>query len=86
MKSEVLYEHPAIEAAATIGIPDEKYGEEVKSYVVIKSGHTLTEDEVLAYCRDRMANFKCPKYIAFIDEIPKGPTGKLLRRALRDLG
>lgn len=83
---EVLYEHPAIEAAATIGIPDEKYGEEVKSYVVIKSGHTLTEDEVLAYCRDRMANFKCPKYIAFIDEIPKGPTGKLLRRALRDLG
>lgn len=82
---EVLYEHPKIDAAATIGVPDPKYGEEVKSFVVVKPGETLTEDEVLAYCKAHLANFKCPKYVAFIDEIPKGPTGKLLRKALREL-
>jgi acyl-CoA synthetase (AMP-forming)/AMP-acid ligase II len=82
---EVLYQHPKIEAAATIGIPDEKYGEEVKSYVVLKAGEILTEADVIAFCKDNLANFKCPKYVAFIDEIPKGPTGKLLRRALREL-
>lgn len=82
---EVLYEHPAIADAATIGIPDDKYGEEVKSYVVLKPGASATEEELLAYCKARLADFKCPKYVAFIPEIPKGPTGKLLRRALREL-
>jgi len=82
---EVLYQHPKIDAAATIGIPDEKYGEEVKSFVVLKSGETLSAEEVIAYCKKNLADFKCPKYVAFIDEIPKGPTGKLLRRVLRDM-
>ncbi len=82
---EVLYQHPLIEAAATIGIPDEKYGEEVKSFVVLKPGANLTADEVIAYCHSHLADFKCPKYVAFIDEIPKGPTGKLLRKALREM-
>jgi acyl-CoA synthetase (AMP-forming)/AMP-acid ligase II len=82
---EVLYQHPKIEAAATIGIPDPKYGEEVKSFVVVKPGEQMTEADVVAYCHDHLADFKCPKYVAFIDEIPKGPTGKLLRKALREL-
>jgi acyl-CoA synthetase (AMP-forming)/AMP-acid ligase II len=81
---EVLYQHPAIADAATIGIPDATYGEEVKSFVVLKPGMALTEAEVLAYCRTQLAAFKCPKWVSFIDDIPKGPTGKLLRRALRD--
>ncbi|MCA9807189.1 MAG: long-chain-fatty-acid--CoA ligase, partial [Cyanobacteria bacterium HKST-UBA06] len=82
---EVLYGHEGIEAAATIGIPDEKYGEAVKSFVVLKPGTSLSEAEVIAYCKARLADFKCPESVAFIDEIPKGPTGKLLRRALRDM-
>lgn len=80
---EVLYTHPAIEAAATIGIPDPKYGETVKSFVVLKPKHHATEVELIAYCKDNLANYKCPESIAFISEIPKGPTGKLLRRELR---
>lgn len=82
---EVLYRHPKISAAATIGVPDKKYGEEVKSFVVLKPGETLTEPEVLTYCREFLADYKCPKTVAFIEEIPKGPTGKLLRRLLRDM-
>lgn len=82
---EVLYQHPKIEAAATIGVPDPKYGEEVKSFVVLKPGEYMTEAEVIAYCHEHLADFKCPKMVAFIDEIPKGPTGKLLRKALREM-
>ena len=84
---EVLYTHPAVESAATIGIPDALYGEEVKSFVVLHPGHTASDtlsQELLAYCQQHLAAFKCPKHIAFIDEIPKGPTGKLLRRVLRE--
>ncbi len=81
---ELLYEHPKIEAAATIGVPHEMYGEDVKSFVVLTDGSTATEAEVIDYCRERLADFKCPKQVAFVSEIPKGPTGKLLRRALRE--
>ncbi|HYC76634.1 MAG TPA: long-chain-fatty-acid--CoA ligase [Planctomycetota bacterium] len=82
---EVLYKHPKIRDAATIGVPNAVYGEEVKSYVVVKEGESLEAGEVLRYCRDHLADYKCPKSVAFVDEIPKGPSGKLLRRALRDL-
>jgi long-chain acyl-CoA synthetase len=79
---ETLYEHPAIAAAATIGIPDPLYGEEVTAVVVLKEGESVTEEELLGYCRERMADFKSPKTIHFVEEIPKGPTGKLLKREL----
>ena len=79
---ETLYEHGAVAAAATIGIPDKLYGEEVTAFVVLKNGETATEDELLNHCRARLADFKCPKTIHIIDEIPKGPTGKLLKREL----
>jgi long-chain acyl-CoA synthetase len=82
---EVLYAHPAVDAAATIGIPCEKYGESVKSYVVLKPNHHVGAQELIDYCKSQLANYKCPEAIAFIPEIPKGPTGKLLRRELRAL-
>lgn len=79
---EVLYTNPKVKDAATIGVPDDLYGEEVKSFVVLRDGETATEDEFLGFCGQRLAAFKCPKSIAFLEEIPKGPTGKLLRREL----
>lgn len=79
---EVLYEHPAVAAAATIGVPDPLYGEEVAAFVVLKKGSEATEAEFIAFCRERLADYKCPKTVRFIAEIPKGPTGKLLKREL----
>jgi acyl-CoA synthetase (AMP-forming)/AMP-acid ligase II len=78
----VLYQHPNIKDAATIGIPDALYGEEVKSFVVLRDGCEATESEIIEFCRARLADFKCPKSIEFLDDIPKGPTGKLLKREL----
>jgi long-chain acyl-CoA synthetase len=79
---EALYQHPSVAAAATIGIPDDLYGEEVTAFVVLKKGEQATEEELLAHCRERLADFKCPKTIHIVTEIPKGPTGKLLKREL----
>jgi long-chain acyl-CoA synthetase len=81
---EVLYQHPKVKDAATIGISDPLYGEEVKSFVVLREGEQATEEEVIAFCRERLADYKCPKTIEFLDDIPKGPTGKLLKRELAE--
>ncbi|MFN2516421.1 MAG: class I adenylate-forming enzyme family protein [Pyrinomonadaceae bacterium] len=79
---EVLYQHRAVAAAATIGISDPLYGEEVTAFVVLKEGMEATEEEIISFCRTRLADFKCPKTVRFVNEIPKGPTGKLLKREL----
>lgn len=79
---EVLYEHPAIAAAATVGIPDQLYGEEVTAFVVLKEDVSATTDEIIEHCQKRLADYKCPKTIHIVKEIPKGPTGKLLKREL----
>jgi long-chain acyl-CoA synthetase len=79
---EVLYQHPAVAAAATIGVPDQLYGEEVAAFIVLKEGGEATEEEVIAFCRSGLADYKCPKTVRFVSEIPKGPTGKLLKREL----
>jgi long-chain acyl-CoA synthetase len=79
---EVLYQHAAVAAAATIGIPDPLYGEEVAAFIVLKEGGEATEEEIVAFCRARLADYKCPKSVRFVSEIPKGPTGKLLKREL----
>ena len=81
---EVLYQHPAVASAATIGVPDQLYGEEVAAFIVRREGQPLTKDEIAAFCRARLADYKCPKTITFVKEIPKGPTGKLLKRELRE--
>jgi long-chain acyl-CoA synthetase len=79
---EVLYQHPAIAAAAAIGVPDPLYGEEVAAFIVLKEGREATEEELIAFCRAHLADYKCPKTVRFVGEIPKGPTGKLLKREL----
>jgi long-chain acyl-CoA synthetase len=79
---EVLYQHPAVAAAATIGVPDSLYGEEVAAFVVLKDSNACDADELIDFCRLHLADFKCPKSIRIVDEIPKGPTGKLLKREL----
>ena len=81
---EVLYQHPAVAAAATIGVPDQLYGEEVAAFIVLKEGREATEEEISAFCRARLADYKCPKTVRLVKEIPKGPTGKLLKRELRE--
>jgi len=79
---EVLYQHPDIAAAAALGVPDNLYGEEVAAVVVLKPGASASEQDVIDYCKARLADFKCPKTVHFVDDIPKGPTGKLLKREL----
>ncbi|HEX9630608.1 MAG TPA: AMP-binding protein, partial [Pyrinomonadaceae bacterium] len=79
---EVLYQHPAVAAAATIGVPDPLYGEDVAAFVVLKEGKAVSEDELINYCRERLADYKSPKTLRIVESIPKGPTGKLLKREL----
>ena len=79
---ELLYKHPAVAAAATVGVPDELYGEEVAAFVVLKEGVETSGEELMEFCRTHLADFKCPKTVRFLDEMPKGPTGKLLKREL----
>lgn len=79
---EVLYQHPAVAAAATIGVPDPLYGEEVAAFVVLKDSSKVTEGDLISYCTEKLADYKCPKAIRIVRDIPKGPTGKLLKREL----
>lgn len=79
---DLLYTHPAVAAAAAIGVPDELYGEEVAAFVVLKNGHNTTAEGLIEFCREHLADFKCPKSVHFVEDIPKGPTGKLLKREL----
>jgi long-chain acyl-CoA synthetase len=79
---ELLYKHAAIAEAAAFGVPDELYGEEVAAFVVLKAGHAASEDEIVAYCREHLADFKCPKTVRVVASLPKGPTGKVLKREL----
>ena len=80
---EVLYEHPKIADAVTIGVPDEYRGETVKVFVVVKPGEELTEKEVIAHCKERLAAYKVPRLVEFRDELPKTMVGKVLRKELR---
>ena len=81
---DVLYEHEAVREAAVIGVPDEYRGETVKAFVSLRPGKTATAEELIAFTKDRMAAYKYPRQIEFLDEIPKTVTGKLLRRELRN--
>lgn len=80
----VLMAHEAILEAATIGVPDPKRGETVKSFVVLKPGHSLTVEQLDVYCREQLAAYKVPRQVEFLDELPKSSVMKVLRRELRD--
>jgi long-chain acyl-CoA synthetase len=81
---DVLFEHEAVREAAVVGVPDEYRGETVKGFVSLKAGKTVTEEELIAFCKSRLAAYKYPRMIEFLDEVPKTVTGKFLRRELRD--
>ncbi len=81
---EVLYEHPKILEAAVIGVPHEYKGEAVKAFIVLKKGEVLTKEEVIAFCEERLAHYKVPKEVEFVDELPKSMIGKVLRRELKE--
>jgi long-chain acyl-CoA synthetase len=80
---EVLYAHPQIAEAAVVGMPDPLMGEDVLAYVVPRAGAALSEEAVIAFCQERLAKFKCPKRVRFLDALPKSPIGKILRKELR---
>jgi long-chain acyl-CoA synthetase len=80
----VLFEHPAVKEAAVIGVPDEHRGETVKAFVVLKEGQSATAEEIIAFCRERMAAYRVPRMVEFRDDLPKTIIGKVLRRELRD--
>jgi long-chain acyl-CoA synthetase len=80
---EVLYEHPAVREAAVIGIPHDEYGEEIGAAVSIKEGAAVTADEIRDFVKDQVAAYKYPRKIWIVDELPKGPTGKILKRELK---
>ncbi|MDQ3865146.1 MAG: hypothetical protein M3317_16940 [Actinomycetota bacterium] len=81
---EILFEHEAVAEAVAIGIPDEYRGQSVKAFVVKRSGASATEEEVLDFCKERLAAYKTPKAVEFREELPKSAVGKLLRRVLAD--
>ncbi len=80
---DVLYEHPAVREAAVVGVPDEYRGETVKAFVSLRSGEQVQPDELVAFCKERMAAYKYPRQVEILPELPKTVTGKLLRRELR---
>src|SRR5215210_665198 len=79
---EVLYEHPAIQEAAVVGVPHDELGEEVGAAVVLKDGESVEADEIKSYVKEQVAAYKYPRRIWFVDELPKGPTGKILKREI----
>jgi long-chain acyl-CoA synthetase len=81
---DVLAEHPAVRESAVVGVPDEKRGETVKAFVSVKPGASVTPEELIAHCKERMAAYKYPRSVELVDELPKTVTGKILRRELRD--
>ena len=83
---EVLLQHPAVAEAGVVGIPDAVYGEEIKAFVVIKPGKRVSEEELIAFCKDRLPTFKSPKKVQFMKSLPRNILGKVLRAELRQLG
>jgi long-chain acyl-CoA synthetase len=80
----MLCAHPAVLEAAVIGVPDETWGETIRAVVAIRPGATLEEEELIAWCRDRLTHFKCPTSVVFTDALPKGGTGKIQKNVLRE--
>ena len=80
-----LNTHPAILEAAVVGVPDAEWGETLRAFIVLRSNQTVSETEVIDYCRSGLADFKRPRKVTFLEELPRNPTGKILKRELRDI-
>lgn len=81
---EVLYHHPKIQEASVIGVPDKVWGESVKAMVVLKKGETMKEEEVIEYCKNHLASYKKPRSVEFAEDLPRNPSGKVLKTVLRE--
>jgi long-chain acyl-CoA synthetase len=79
---EVLYEHPSVREAAVLGIPHDEYGEEVGAAVALKEGEEVSAEELRDYVKEQVAAYKYPRRVWFVDDLPKGPTGKILKREI----
>jgi fatty-acyl-CoA synthase len=82
---EFLYTHPQIRDAQVVGVPDEKYGEELCAWVHLKEGGTPNEEEIKAFCREKIAHYKIPRYVKFVEEYPMTVTGKIQKYKMREV-
>ena len=81
---EIIYRHESVLDVAVLGIPDDYWGESVKALVVLKEGMTATQEEIINLCKERLASYKKPKSVEFREELPRSPTGKVLKRKIRE--
>jgi fatty-acyl-CoA synthase len=82
---DLLHTHPAILEAAVVGVPDPEWGETLRAFIVVRHGQDISEGEVIDFCRSGLADFKRPRKVTFLAELPRNPTGKILKRELREL-
>ncbi len=80
----VIREHPGVEDVAVIGVPDETWGEEPRAVVIPKKGAKVTEEDIMEWCRERLASFKRPRTVVFVKDLPRNPLGKLIKREIRE--
>jgi acyl-CoA synthetase (AMP-forming)/AMP-acid ligase II len=81
---EVLYQHPAVHEAAVFGIPDDYWVEKVHAAITLKPGASATEKDIIEFCKQRLARYKAPKSVEFLEALPKTPSGKILKREMRE--
>jgi fatty-acyl-CoA synthase len=80
---EVLFRVPGVQEAAVIGVPDEYWGETGKAFVVMRQGHSISADDVIAACKQSLAGYKVPREVAFVESLPRNPAGKVMKTELR---
>jgi acyl-CoA synthetase (AMP-forming)/AMP-acid ligase II len=81
---QALAHHEAVSEVAVVGVPDDRLGEVGRAYVIRRPGVVVAEQDIIAWCRERLANFKVPRSVVFVDDLPRNATGKVLKRRLRD--